>query len=200
MNSQDKEVSYQEHDGTRFNDSLYDEEGNLNYEKISELRAFNYQQYEKHNRLSFENFPESIKNNILKRLLTMVLSLLFVIILTILFNLHLVLVLFLLVFVFLQLVPIWTRYVYTNRNEYVKIEGIITNVQEKGFGSSKSVDVQISDNTNFFVFTYPGALANNPIRIGLPVTLYVPTTANIKQDTFGNHIEHYLSVDFSVIE
>lgn len=173
---------------------LYDENGYVNQEGIERIKSLTSN--DANERLPFALFPDSIKTNFLTRLVFVAGTIIVAIGLKVMYNIHWILVLFILALALVQFIAFATRYYYVSSQQFYVMKGSVTNILEKGMGSNKYLLVQMSDGASFLSFDAP--LKNTPIRLGVPITIYISSDTEVSENEFGDYINSYISIEYHV--
>ena len=173
---------------------LYDEEGYVNQEGIEKLKSLNLARSEE--RLPFSMFPDSIKSNFITRLAFAVGTVFVGIFLKVMLDLGWIMLIFIFGLAIMQFISFMSRYYYVSSQQFYVMKGTVTNMLQKGIGSNKYNLIQISDGSSFLSFDAP--LKNTPIRVGIPITLYIAADTEVSENEFGDYIHSYLSIEYHV--
>lgn len=101
---------------------------------------------------------------------------------------------FYLLLLFYLILKIRMLFIITEVKNFVSFSGVVINVDKRGMLQNKYFLVKITDGDKILNFRYAG---DKKIEKGLPVTLYVNETANIRNTEEGYVVDHLLGIEFS---
>lgn len=147
-------------------------------------------------KIPFSHFPVAIKNDILRKTIVGLTVIVLSSILAILKWLPISLMLAFFLISGILLYSARLRFKICGSDNIVKFEGIVTNVETLGLTKrSRYQVIQLADERKFLNVKLD---YNKNMRVGLPMTIYMPKNEPIKDTQYGPMVEYIISYSFNV--